>query len=95
MKVSIKEVEHVANLSQLILNDDEKEKVAHDLSEILEYADKLSELDTDGIQPTIHVLHMQNVFREDVVKPSMDRDVLLENAPDAQDGCFKVPKVVE
>ena len=95
MKVSIKDVEYVARLSQLILTDEEKEKAAHDLSGILEYADKLSELNTDNVKPTIHVLPIRNVFREDIVRPSMDRDVIFENAPDAEDGCFKVPKVVE
>lgn len=95
MKVSEKDVEYVAQLSRLILTDDEKKMFMKDLSSIIEYADKLKELDTDGIQPTAHVLPIRNVFREDVIKPSYDRDLLLKNAPDQENGCFKVPKIVD
>lgn len=95
MKVSIKDVEYVAALSRLIINDEEKEQFAHDLNDILMYAEKLSELDTSDVEPTAHVLPMNNVFREDVAKPSMNRDKILENAPESYNGCFVVPKVVE
>jgi aspartyl-tRNA(Asn)/glutamyl-tRNA(Gln) amidotransferase subunit C len=95
LKVSLKDVEYVAGLSRLILSSDEKEQFAHDLNDILMYAEKLSELDTSEVEPTAHVLPINNVFREDVTKPSMDREDILKNAPETCDGCFVVPKVVD
>jgi aspartyl-tRNA(Asn)/glutamyl-tRNA(Gln) amidotransferase subunit C len=57
--------------------------------------DVLGELDTENVKPTAHVLPLKNVFREDVVKPSLDRDLALSNAPEREDGYFKVPKILE
>jgi aspartyl/glutamyl-tRNA(Asn/Gln) amidotransferase C subunit len=74
---------------------EELKAYAHTLSDILAYFDKLQELDTEAVGPTAHVLPIQNVFREDRLQPSLDRDALLLNAPDAEDGCFRVPKIVE
>jgi aspartyl-tRNA(Asn)/glutamyl-tRNA(Gln) amidotransferase subunit C len=95
MKITVKDVEYVADLSQLTLTDKEKEQFAQDLDKILDSADKLKELDTEGVEISAHVLPLMNIFREDKEQPSMDRDLILKNAPEAQDGCFKVPKVVE
>lgn len=95
MKLTIEEIEHVANLARLDLTPEEKEKMRIDLAAIIDFADKLSELDTEGIQPTAHILDINNVFRTDEVKPSYDRDEIIKNAPDSADGCIKVPKVVE
>ena len=89
------DVAYVARLARLALSEEEKERYQHDLAQILDYAAKLDELDTEGVEPTAHVLPIHNVLREDRSRPSYDRDKLLANAPEQADGCFKVPKVVE
>lgn len=95
MKISVEEVRHVANLARLSFDGEAEEKLGRELADIIAFADKLGDLDTDGVEPSAHAVSVQNVFREDVVQPSFDRDKLLENAPSAQDGCYLVPKVVE
>ncbi|AGL01870.1 Asp-tRNA(Asn)/Glu-tRNA(Gln) amidotransferase subunit GatC [Desulfoscipio gibsoniae] len=92
--VSIKDVEHVAVLARLSFTDEEKQVYAKQLSDILEHARKLQDLNTDNIPPTAHVLPLQNVFREDRVGEHMLVDKVLANAPDRQDNFFKVPKIV-
>jgi aspartyl-tRNA(Asn)/glutamyl-tRNA(Gln) amidotransferase subunit C len=66
-----------------------------EMDDIVSYVDKLNELDTEGIVPREHVIPVNNVLREDEIKESFDREILLANAPDKDNGCFKVPKVVE
>lgn len=95
MSITIKDVEHVALLSRLALSDEEKEMFAGQLSAILKYAEKLNELDTDGVEPTSHVLPLANVMREDEVRPSWPIEKVLANAPDDEDGHFKVPAVLD
>ncbi|QMV41024.1 Asp-tRNA(Asn)/Glu-tRNA(Gln) amidotransferase subunit GatC [Cohnella cholangitidis] len=95
MSITIKDVEHVANLARLELSDAEKEQFTGQLNAILKYADKLDQLDTDGIEPTSHVLPLANVMREDVVKPSWPIEKVLLNAPEEEDWQFKVPAVLE
>lgn len=95
MRLTEKEIEHVAGLARLNLTEEEKQKMTRELADIISFADKLNELDTQGVEPTAHVLPMANVFRRDVVRPSYDREELLANAPVVEDGCIKVPKVVE
>lgn len=95
MAVSIKDVEYVAKLARLKFNDQEKEKFTHELNDILKYVEKLSEVDTEGVDISISAYPMYNALREDEVKPSMDRKTVLENAPDSGYGYFKVPKVIE
>jgi aspartyl-tRNA(Asn)/glutamyl-tRNA(Gln) amidotransferase subunit C len=95
MSITIKEVEHVANLARLELSEAEKEQFAGQLNAILKYAEKLNQLDTDGIEPTSHVLPLSNVMREDTVKPSWPIEKVLLNAPEEEDGQFKVPAVLE
>lgn len=95
MKITKEMVEYVANLARLNLTEQEKERLTEDMADILAYVDKLNELDTSGVEPTSHVIPIYNVLREDVVKESYDREIILENAPSKEDGCFKVPKVVE
>jgi len=87
-------VEHVALLARLQLTEEEIELYTKHLSAVIEYADKLQTVDTENVKPTAHAVPLQNVFREDVVEPSMDRDALLRNAPDSENGFFKVPKIV-
>lgn len=95
MSISIKDVEHVANLARLELSDADKEQFAGQLNAILKYAEKLNELNTDGIEPTTHVLPIANVMREDAVQPSLPAEKALSNAPEQEDGHFKVPAVLE
>jgi len=89
------DVAYVAKLARLVLTEEEQARYQRDLMQILNYAAKLDELDTEGVEPTAHVLPIHNVLREDVVQPSYNRDTLLANAPEQADGCFVVPKVVE
>lgn len=95
MKVTREVVEHVANLARLNLTKQEKEKLTLEMANIILYVDKLNELDTSNIEPKSHVIPIRNVFREDEVKESYDREKILANAPSKEEGCFKVPKVVE
>lgn len=95
MRVTKETIEHVANLARLNLTEQETEKLTVEMAEIISYVDKLNELDTSDISPTAHVIPINNVFREDIAEKSFDRDKILANAPSAEDGCFKVPKVVE
>lgn len=95
MKITSKDVEKVALLSRLEINEADMEAMTGQLNSILDYVDVLNKVDTENIQPTAHVLPMKNVMREDVVKPSLARELALANAPEAEDGYFKVPKVVE
>ena len=88
------EVEHVAMLARLELSREETENYTNQLDSILEYVDKLNELDVENVEPTAHVLPINNVFREDKVWEGISRDVALDNAPDKEDGQFKVPKIV-
>lgn len=95
MKISAKDVEHVADLARMYISDEEKKALESELSAIIDFADKLSEADTAGIEPAAHAIHIQNVFRKDEVMPSFKREELIENAPDKQAGCFAVPRIVE
>ncbi|MCB4791636.1 MAG: Asp-tRNA(Asn)/Glu-tRNA(Gln) amidotransferase subunit GatC [Elusimicrobia bacterium] len=97
MKITIKEVEHVAKLARLELSPEEKEKYAGQLEKILEYVDLLNKLDTKDIEPTSHALELENVFREDKLEPCSTeaRDRLLANAPEREGDYFKVKKVIE
>ena len=85
------QVLHVAKLARLELSDQEVEQMASELSGILEHVDRISELDLDGVEPTSHVVELENVLRADEPTPSLERDVALRNAPDPVDGAFRVP----
>jgi aspartyl-tRNA(Asn)/glutamyl-tRNA(Gln) amidotransferase subunit C len=93
--ISRKEVEHVANLARLTLTEEEAERYTKDLNAILEFAAKLNELDTSDVPPTSHATDVKNVMREDVNRPSISREEALRNAPEHEDGQFKVPAVFE
>lgn len=95
MSIQTKDVEHVAKLARLHLSDEERDRLTEQLNAILQYAEKLNELNTDEIAPTTHVLHLSNVMREDVVKDSLPPEKVFRNAPDEEDGQFKVPAVLE
>ncbi|CCO09250.1 Asp-tRNA(Asn)/Glu-tRNA(Gln) amidotransferase subunit GatC [Desulfotomaculum varum] len=92
--ISKQDVEHVALLARLELNEEEKELYTRQLNKILEAAKALQELATDNVPPTAHVLPLQNVFREDRVGPHIDPEKALANAPEREDCFFKVPKIV-
>ena len=95
MDISVNYIEQLAETAKLELNDQEKQYITQALNEILRRTDKLSGLDTEGVEPTIYLLDVKNVLREDIVQPSMDRDILMKNAADVEAGCYIVPKVVE
>jgi aspartyl-tRNA(Asn)/glutamyl-tRNA(Gln) amidotransferase subunit C len=95
MKITKKEVEYVARLARLALSEAEKEKMTAQLDSILQYVDTLNKLDTKNVEPTSHVLPLNNVWREDVVKPSYAREEILANAPEQAEGFYKVKKVIE
>ncbi|QYR20723.1 Asp-tRNA(Asn)/Glu-tRNA(Gln) amidotransferase subunit GatC [Paenibacillus sp. sptzw28] len=95
MSVTVNDVEHVANLARLDLSAQEKEQLTEQLNAILKYAEKLNELDTEQVEPTTHVLPVSNVMREDQTRKSVTPDTALKNAPDEEDGQFKVPAVLE
>ncbi|MGS0763863.1 Asp-tRNA(Asn)/Glu-tRNA(Gln) amidotransferase subunit GatC [Syntrophomonas curvata] len=94
MPLTTNEVEHVALLARLTLNDKEKKEFAGQLSLILDYANRLNEINTDEIEPLAHILPVYNVFREDIVGASPSRDEILANGPLLEDGQYKVPKIV-
>jgi aspartyl-tRNA(Asn)/glutamyl-tRNA(Gln) amidotransferase subunit C len=95
MKISRQEVEHVARLARLRFQEEELEKFTRQLDAILDHISKLNRLDLEGVEPTYHVLDLVNVLREDVVVPSLPREVALANAPERADGFFKVPRIIE
>lgn len=95
MRITQKEVEHVATLARLKLEPAEITTFTSQMDAILSYVDKLSELNTDGIVPTSHAVPMENAFRADEVRPSLGTDGALANAPDRVEGFFRVPKVIE
>jgi aspartyl-tRNA(Asn)/glutamyl-tRNA(Gln) amidotransferase subunit C len=95
MKLSREEVLHVAALARLELTDHEAESLRDDLSAILTYVDKLSELDTANVAPTSHVAAVTAAFREDVVTSIPDPDKALANAPRREGDFFVVPAIIE
>ncbi|MFM9280396.1 Asp-tRNA(Asn)/Glu-tRNA(Gln) amidotransferase subunit GatC [Paenibacillus jiagnxiensis] len=95
MNISLENVRHVAKLSRLNLTSAEEELMTEQLNAILHYAEKLNELDTDDVEPTTHVLHVSNVMREDEVRQSLSLEQVMRNAPEEEDGQFKVPAILE
>ena len=94
MSVTHKDVEHIAELARLKFKDEELESFTHQLNDILAYMEQLNELDTENVEPLSNPIEDNNVFREDITKPSLDREHALKNAPDKDDEFFKVPKVI-
>ena len=93
--ISNEVIDYVSILAKLDLSEEEKEHAKSDMGRMLDYIDKLNELDTQGVEPVSHIFPINNVFRDDVVENGDDRDNILKNAPETKDGCFKVPKTVE
>lgn len=95
MRLSTEEIKHIALLSRLHISPAEQERAQNELSQILGYFEALSELNTEGVEPTMHALPVQNVLRRDEVRPGLTREQALQNAPESADGMFQVPRVVE
>jgi aspartyl-tRNA(Asn)/glutamyl-tRNA(Gln) amidotransferase subunit C len=85
------QVLHVARLARLALTDEEIERMSSELPAILEHVERMNELDLDGVDPTSHVIGLENVLRSDDPRPSWERDRILEAAPDPSAGAFRVP----
>jgi aspartyl-tRNA(Asn)/glutamyl-tRNA(Gln) amidotransferase subunit C len=85
------QVLHVARLARLRLSEEEVEKMVGELSGILEHVDRIGNLDLEGVEPTSHVVKLENVLRPDQPRPSLPRDVALASAPEPQDGAFRAP----
>jgi aspartyl-tRNA(Asn)/glutamyl-tRNA(Gln) amidotransferase subunit C len=94
MKLSIEQVQHIADLARLKLTEAEKQRYAEQLSDILDYVEHLEELDMDHIPPTANVLDMSLRLREDQARPGLSQEEVLGNAAETQDGQFKVPPVL-
>jgi aspartyl-tRNA(Asn)/glutamyl-tRNA(Gln) amidotransferase subunit C len=88
-------VDHVARLARLDLSEEERERMGVELSQILEHAEQVQRLDLDGIEATSHSVPLSNVMRKDEVRPSLPQEIALRNAPEAEDGRFKVPRIIE
>ncbi len=89
------DIARVASLARIALTDDELAAYAEQLENILEHAERVQALPTEGVEPTSHPLPMVNAFRPDVVTGSLDRDEALAGAPDAENGYFRVPKILD
>ena len=95
MKISEKDVENVARLARLTVAPEELQALTEQMDAILGYVDKLNELDTKGVEPMAHAVLMSNAFREDEINPAIGIERALQNAPQGEDGYFKVPKIIE
>jgi aspartyl-tRNA(Asn)/glutamyl-tRNA(Gln) amidotransferase subunit C len=98
MKISEQEVRHVANLANLQVGDEELVRLARDVDHVLEYIEKLNELDTSAVEPMAQVLYEAGeraTLREDIERPSLPNDVALRNAAQKGAGMYKVPRVIE
>ena len=92
--ISDKEIQHIADLAELYLSEDEKKRMSAELSQILGHIEKISELDIQNVKPTSHAVAMENVFRNDEPVESLDKEEVLRNAPLREADSFKVPPIV-
>lgn len=95
MSITKKDVLHVADLARLALTEEEMELYTKQLQRILNYVEKLSELNTEGVAPTTYTVPPETAFREDRAVESIPQEKALQNAPSAERGCFKVPQIIE
>ncbi|SDL05715.1 aspartyl-tRNA(Asn)/glutamyl-tRNA(Gln) amidotransferase subunit C [Catalinimonas alkaloidigena] len=95
MKIDLATVQHIANLARLELDTANAKTMMKDLNRILDWMEKLNELDTDQVEPLTHMSEEINMFRDDVVKPTLPREEGLRNAPQQDGTFFRVPKVIE
>ena len=94
MKITREEVRHVARLARLKLDEVQEKRFTLQLNKVLEYMERLNELNTEGVEPTFHAVSLQNAFREDEVRPSLPKEISLHNAPEKTKDFFVVPKVI-
>lgn len=94
-EISAEEIKKIALLSRLEVKDDQIETVGKQLNDILSYMDLLGQVDVTGVKPTAHAVAMSNVMRDDVPQPSISNEKALQNAPEQDEGYFKVPKVIQ
>ena len=94
MAIDREQVQKIAYLARLHLSEAEVDLMTTQLGNIVGFIDTLSELNTDGVEPLVHAIELQNVFAEDIVRPSLDRKDVLSNAPQADEECFRVPAVL-
>lgn len=94
-RITREDVERLADTARLYILEDEIEQMTEELNKIIEYARTLQEVDTTGVEPTTHVIELTNVMRDDTPEEGIDRDLLFKNAPDHEDGQFKVPSVLD
>lgn len=90
-RISKDQVKHVAHLARLAITEEEADKFSKQLDAIITFAEQLNELDTEGVEPTSHVLAMKNILREDKAEQGLPQEEVLKNAPESQNGQFKVP----
>lgn len=95
MTIDRSAVDHVARLARLALSEEERERMSAELTVILEHAEKIQALDLDKVEPTAHAVKLVNVVRPDEAKPSLGKEEALANAPETEDGRFRVPRIVE
>ena len=95
MKITKEEVKYVAHLAHLEFDQEEEDMFTVQLNDILNYIDKLNQVDTDGVPPMTHTMAMHNAFREDVIIPSLTNEIALGNASEIRGSSFRVPKVIE
>lgn len=88
-------VDHIARLARLDLSEAERSRMQVELAQILGHAERIQSLDLDSVEPTSHSIPLSNVMRADEVRPSLSQEEALLNAPDAEDGRFKVPRIIE
>ncbi len=94
MSLDRAQVEKIAYLARLRLSEQELTEMTSQLGRIVEFVDQLSQLDTEGIEPLVHAIELQNVMADDVIRPSLDRNDALSNAPQQDGECFRVPAVL-
>lgn len=95
MKITKDEVNYIAHLARLDFTESEGEKIASQLNDILMYIEKLNEVNTNGIEPLSHCVILDNTFREDIVRESLQPSQSLSNAPETRGNFFRVPKIIE
>ncbi|MFM6983526.1 MAG: Asp-tRNA(Asn)/Glu-tRNA(Gln) amidotransferase subunit GatC [Chitinophagaceae bacterium] len=95
MKITDEKIEQLAHLSRLEFDTETKAKIKTDLENILDFCEKLNEVDTEGVEPLIYMTETMNTVREDVVEQSFSREQILSNAPKKDSDYFRVPKVIE
>ena len=94
MSIDRQQVAKIAYLARLSLSDSELDEMTHQLGKIVDLVDQLSEVDTEGVEPLVHAIELQNVLHEDQIRPSLPREKVLANAPDADEECFRVSAVL-